>query len=309
MKNKKMFAVALTAIATLTLSAAQGVFDFETIPTGGNAPVSDASGNAAGWSDYEGGVYSSSSKDGKNTGHLNTSGMWFGGFISNSKTNTGTTYLGDADTQKGGASSGNNYGVIYGSAYGTLDAADKYFPNGYKTQAGTEYDLYSSFIVDSPVQFTSVDISMTAYTYTALMNPNGDTNVGTSGFDEDNNPVYSSISNTEGSYFACRIYALNESFEVVDTDKYEQFIFAQNVDGTVIVNEGWNTIDLSSICSEASGGLLFQLVSSFGNKYGILSPAYVAIDNLTYSTIPEPATFAAAFGAIALAFAAYRRRK
>ena len=95
----------------------------------------------------------------------------------------------------------------------------------------------------------------------------------------------------------------------MDTDKYEQFIFAQNVDGTVIVNEGWNTIDLSSICSEASGGLLFQLVSSFGNKYGILSPAYVAIDNLTYSTIPEPATCAAAFGAIALAFAAYRRRK
>lgn len=311
MKYTKLFAaVAVTAVSSLTVSGAQGVFDFETIPSGAPAPVSTQTGDAAGWTDNVGATYSSVSNDGSIYGHLNTSGTYWGGVIANSKTNTGTTFTGDVDTYRGGAASGDNYGVICGDSRGNLGADDPYFPNAYKTNLNEDgYGYSTSFMTDEAVVFNSIDISMTAYTYKSLFNPDANSNVGVSGQDPDTfEKTYYSINNTEGSFYACRIYALDENYEPI-TSNYKQVIFAQNIDGTVTATPDWTTVDLGDLCGEGAYGLAFEMISNFGNNYGMLTPSYVAIDNLVFTTVPEPAVFAALFGAIAMAFAAYKRRK
>jgi len=56
-------------------------------------------------------------------------------------------------------------------------------------------------------------------------------------------------------------------------------------------------------------GLYFKTNTDDFGQWGANSPSYFALDNIVYTSVPEPAQFAAAFAVIALAFAAYRRRR
>lgn len=318
MKNKKMFAVALTAIATLTLSAAQGVFDFETIPTGANPALSTKTGDAVGWTSG-GSTYDSFSKDGLYSASLTASGNWCGGVISNSTSNAGTTSENDVDSRAGGGADGSsNFGVICAPAIkGTMST--KYSENTYYTVLGhVEYDsswnpvavkeaATTSLIVNEALAFSTIDVSLTSYGYYGLNTGNSTMGeaAGSTAFDK----IYNNVNNSEGSFFVLRIYAVDTNWDI-DESRSLDVVLAQNNAGSVSIMDGWNTIDISALNDgEGLCGLSFQLLSSFGNAWGMTNPSYIAIDNLTYSTIPEPATCAAAFGAIALAFAAYRRRK
>ncbi len=318
MKNKKMFAVALTAIATLTLSAAQGVFDFETIPSGANPALSTKTGDAVGWTSG-GSTYDSLSKDGRYSASLTASGGYCGGVISNSKSNAGTDWNADLDSRAGGGANGSsNFGVINAPTIkGTMST--KYSENTYYTVLGhVEYDAQwnsvavkeaatTSVIVNEALAFSTIDISLTSYGYYGLDTGNSSMGeaAGSTAFDK----IFNNVNNSEGSFFVLRIYAVDANYEI-DESRSLDVILAQNNAGDIFIMDGWNTIDISALNNgEGLGGLSFQFLSSFGDENGMTAPAYIAIDNLTYSTIPEPATCAAAFGAIALAFAAYRRRK
>lgn len=315
-----MFAVALTAIATLTLSAAQGVFDFETIPSGGNPALSTNTGYAVGWASG-GSTYDSLSKDGRYKATLTASGYNLGGVISNSKSNAGTDYNADLDSMAGGGANGSsNFGVIYGGTFKGATTSTKYSENTYYTALGhvewlpPSYDgtpvsepKTTSVIVNEALAFSTIDISLTSYGYYGL--DTGNSSMGEAEGSTKLNPIYNNINNSEGSFFVLRIYAVDAK-KAIDESRSLDVILAQNNAGDVFVMDGWNTIDVSSLNDdEGLCGLSFQFLSSFGNDWGMTNPSYIAIDNLTYSTIPEPATCAAAFGAIALAFAAYRRRK
>ncbi len=324
MKNKKMFAVALTAIATLTLSAAQSVFDFETVVSENpilstNTGSLDTATNKV-WSGGVESTYDSLSNDGRYSASLTVSGHYLGGVISNSKSNAGTTFENDVDSMAGGGANGSsNFGVIYGGTFKGASMSTKYSNNTYYTALGhVEYlppdysgspvsDSTTSIIVNEALAFSTIDVSLTSYGYYGLNTGNSNMGeaAGSTAFDK----IYNNVNNSEGSFFVLRIYAVDTNWDI-DESRSLDVILAENNAGSVFIMDGWNTIDISALNDgEGLCGLSFQLLSSFGNEHGMTNPSYIAIDNLTYSTIPEPATCAAAFGAIALAFAAYRRRK
>jgi hypothetical protein len=73
-----------------------------------------------------------------------------------------------------------------------------------------------------------------------------------------------------------------------------------------IVNT-WQSVNLSSL--SAAKSLQFDLTSSDTGLYGMNTPAYFAMDNLTLSSTPEPSTLALLCGAgLAWAVWGYRRR-
>lgn len=76
------------------------------------------------------------------------------------------------------------------------------------------------------------------------------------------------------------------------------------------VADGWVSADLTELNGvDGLLGLYFELWTDDYNQYGALAPAYFAFDNITYNMIvPEPAQFAAIFGALMLGFAFIRRR-
>ena len=83
-----------------------------------------------------------------------------------------------------------------------------------------------------------------------------------------------------------------------DTGKWEVYIL-----------KDWELIDLTTI-NETDGlyGLNFTVEGT--DKSGGFDnwPTYFAMDNISYTAVPEPATFAMIFGTLAVALAAYKRR-
>lgn len=75
------------------------------------------------------------------------------------------------------------------------------------------------------------------------------------------------------------------------------------------IQDIWQRFDLSPISNARSVGLTF--FSTDSGDFGINTPAYVAIDNLTFSTttVPEPASLALLMGAAAGFFVLRRSKK
>lgn len=323
MKNKNGIAAFFAVVLATSAFASTGVFNFE---TSSQTPISTQTGDAVGWSDYEtpGSVYATTSTA-SHGGYLTVSGEYTGGVISNSTTNTGTTYTGDVDTYVGGASSGSNYGVMFlATAYATKSTT---YGTAYYTNPSVfvwdderddylEYvDVFDShcFLFSDGERFNldTIDLSMTAYTYSALSE--GNTAMG-----KKDMTTFNNITNNEGSFFAVRMYGVVDSSEEDIADKittnHVDVLLAQNNAGEYFIKGEWQKdVSLSSLNVEGGvEGVYFEVLSSFGGGYGLNAPAYVAIDNLSYSdpaAVPEPADFAALFGAAAFAFAVLLKRR
>ena len=186
---------------------------------------------------------------------------------------------------------------------------DPVFGNAYCTIFYKNYPNVTSIITDQSVKFTTIDVALTAYDYYVLENGNyltGTVNEGA--YDPVTNP-YKSISNTEGSFFALRIYGLVDESGTL-TEDYVDTILASNDGGEVFISPDWMTINVASLSEgleEGLKGLSFQLISNFGNGGGLTMPNYIAIDNVNFA-VPEPAEVAAMLGLVALALAISRRK-
>lgn len=101
-----------------------------------------------------------------------------------------------------------------------------------------------------------------------------------------------------------RVYGITTEAE--HTNDYVS-IMLSDLDG---VADGWISADLTELNGvDGLLGLYFELWTDDYNQYGALAHAYFAFDNITYNMIvPEPAHFAALFGALMLGFAFIRRR-
>jgi hypothetical protein len=322
MKNKRSLLALAAAMLATTAFGASGVFDFE---TSARTPISTKTADAVGWSDYltPGSVYGTTSTA-SHGGYLTVSGEYCGGVVSNSASSSGTTYMNDVDTYAGGASSGSNYGVLFlATAYGTKSTAygTAYYTNPsvfiYDDERADylEYvDVFDShcFLFSDGERFNlnSIDVGMTAYTYDALAN-------GNYGMGKKDATTYNNIANNEGSFFAVRMYgvvdSLAEDIEDKLTDNYVEVLMARNDGGAYFINGDWRkSVELSALnVEDGLEGVYFEVLSSFGGSYGLNAPAYVAIDNLSYSTtnVPEPAEMAGFAGLFALAFAVLLKRR
>ncbi len=87
------------------------------------------------------------------------------------------------------------------------------------------------------------------------------------------------------------------------TFRLADYTFADNSQDYIV--NTWSYVDLTPLGAAAS--LIFTWNSSDVGEYGINTPTYVALDNLT--VIPEPANAAGLAGVVALALLGFRRRK
>ncbi|MCA9126258.1 MAG: DUF4465 domain-containing protein [Planctomycetales bacterium] len=62
------------------------------------------------------------------------------------------------------------------------------------------------------------------------------------------------------------------------------FTFADNTQDYIVTN--WTSVDISSLAGSRSIGISFS--SSDVGVFGVNTPTYVAIDNLSFSAVPEP---------------------
>jgi hypothetical protein len=83
------------------------------------------------------------------------------------------------------------------------------------------------------------------------------------------------------------------------------FRFADNSQDYILSD--WTSFDLSALGSVTA--LDFVLSSSDTGDYGMNTPAYFALDNLSVSAVPEPAPTALLLAGVALVGVASRRRQ
>lgn len=315
----KFASLALATLAISTLNANAGVFDFESVsPTTQITSTGSSAFADWGYTDQldewwlpiagKGFTSQTTSSTGV-AGTLTAPGKNYGGFISNAKDNA----LNSSDTRDydakthigGGANASSNYGVIMtydmmGSMYSGAPAPKDFVINGKTYNASyTEVSTDSaiSFLMGESLNLTSIDIALTAYTYNSM-------NGGDSFVDADK-----TLDNA-GQFYAVRIYGIGT--DNVLTDSYVDVMLGENVDGVKYIQEGWETVSLSSLNGgNAVNGLAFQVISNIADNYGLTVPAYVAIDNVRYAStaVPEPAEWATIFGAVALIAVFVRRNR
>jgi len=318
MKYKKI-AVALTAVFTISaLNASAGVFDFETVSPETYIYGSDQyTGNYEAFSTGSGFTSNVISSTGI-TGSLYAPGNWscYGGIISNSTSSYYDGFNTDTNINAGSGSDGSsNFGIIMTfDMNGTYGSKGKLYPSDNVINGKTYASSYSTYNVTDPAvsfQFSealvlnSIDLALPTYTYGAI----------TGALQSDGQPNSmmkgKNIYNTEGTFYAVRIYGLDSNYEII-LDNYVDVVLAENSGGEVVIlQEGWDTVSLTALNGgNAVNGLAFQSFTDNGdsNGFGPNTPCYIALDNVKYSAIPEPSTYAAIFGIFALIFSVYRKR-
>ena len=289
MKCLSAVAASALAIGILPPTAAADVVDFEDVgaglptpPPGGYWNGSDLSGTFI----PGGGPYGDDIYDGGfNSGPLffsnvysSTYGSWMGWSYSNTTDTTTPGFLNQYSAVTGGGAGGSaTYGVQYGSSQG--DAVID-IPAG--------YDISSAMITN------------TTYAYLAIRD--GDDGVPT--------PYVREF--TTDDWFKLEIFGYDGStllgsveFYLADYAGYDPL--TSNDDDFIVTD--WTEVDLSSLAG--STRLEFALTSTDNDPwYGMNTPAFFAIDNITLVTsqgVPEPSTLLlAALGAVLLL--ARRRR-
>ncbi len=175
----------------------------------------------------------------------------------------------------------NQFSAVTGSG---VDGSSNYgvtYASNYNSVGNQLYFGYNSGSYASVVD--GLYVTNTTYAYLSMLN--GDSF--SKAFDEDD-------------WFLLTIYALDSNYE--QTGDYVEFYLAAGTD----VLTTWEWVDLTNLGTVY--GLEFVLTSSDTGDYGMNTPAYFAMDNLTYDAVPVPgAILLLASGLTALA--ALRRRR
>lgn len=280
MKNNisKLVSIAAAAVLASTVSAA--VIDFEDIDTSSwNGEKRTPTPSADGTYNWQAGDYM-----GNFSYDVVYKGMGWNGFKASQVTDTSDkTYNNDCASNAGGGAGGSlSYGILYGNA---------------NASHGTDGALV---MFSDALTLGSIDLCNTAYVQNSVVNGDG---------------FADSFADIDGEiYFNLRLRGMDIDGNY--SDYLDVSLAAKDALGniTTLGDGNWTTIALDKLNLE--GGLYglefsFEGSENLCNKYGYLNtPTYIAFDNINYSmAVPEPAEWAAVFGAIALVIAAYRRRK
>jgi len=214
---------------------------------------------------------------------------WEGWKASAQTNRTPASYTNDCAANSGSGANGSaQYAVLYAGM----------------PWSGAPTETYSySIDFSGGVYLQSIDMSMNSYLYDWINL--GGMYLPTGGI--------TALADGVEVYFALRVRGILEDGSYTD---YQDIVLAsKDSDNNIYVfTSGWETIDFTALANgEAIKGLdmYFQgEQDAFWNSGGLTAPAYICIDNIVYSTnpIPEPSTYAAIFGLVAIAFAIYRKR-
>ncbi len=147
-------------------------------------------------------------------------------------------------------------------------------------------------------RFTSIELTNT--TFTALAIENGDAFSNRFGGESGNDPDFFSV--------------LLTGFDELDgtgnaTGQVEYFLADYRFDDNSLdfIIDQWNTLSLEPLGAARSLAVSFR--SSDVGPFGINTPTYFALDNLTITSVPEPAGFVCALSMSLFCLAGRRRRK
>ena len=173
----------------------------------------------------------------------------------------GFAYSNTTDTTTAGTA--NQYSAI---TAGGVDGSENYAVAFTMTMWGQSAQTYNGYTTGEYAQVVEgFYATNTTYAYLSMLY--GDSYA--TAFDEDD-------------WFKLTIYALDSSYN--QTGDSVEFYLAEGTD----ILSAWEWVDLTSL--GAVYGLEFALSSSDGGSgYGMNTPAYFAMDNLTTSPVPVPA--------------------
>ncbi len=271
---KLISSAVIFATASLTSILNAGVIDFEDVSFEGSFMPTPSADGVNDW-------YSGSGSIGNFAFTSSYGGYAWEGFKASKASDTSDkTYANDCCSALGGGAGGSEkYAVFYGmcnTSYST-NTAEFYFAEA--------------------VNLVSIDLSNTAYSQNSILNGDG---------------FAAAFGSVEGEvFFDLKLRGIDAEGNY--SDYLTVSLGAKDADGTVTTlgNGGWETVSLDSL--NMDGGLLgleFSIAGSpnIGSNGWLNTPTYVALDNVAYSAIPEPAEWAAIFGALALVLAARKRK-
>lgn len=254
------------ALATQPAFAAIEIVDFEDVntftgtnPAGGGSFYNGNNGSGAssdlGWNSR--GVHFSNNYDGSTLPLFDSwSGWGYSNVVNPSTSGFGNQYAsfaGGGSNGAGGTAAGENYAIAFGNGY--INIPDQYF-------------------------IQSLDITNTAYA--GLSMQTGDMFAKKFGGLSGNDPDLFQITFT--GYDALeRNGTVIGAVDVALAD----FRFADN-SLDFILNQ-WRTVDLSSLAGARSIG--FSFFSTDVGSFGINTPLYAAVDNVSFTVVPEPHAF------------------
>jgi hypothetical protein len=152
--------------------------------------------------------------------------------------------------------------------------------------ASSAWGTPPTITLPTPTEVLSADITNTTWAYLAMLDGND----------------HPAKQFTSSDWFLLTISGLDASGQPTGTPV--EFYLAE--DGNIVTD--WENVNLTSLGNDVKS-LQFDLTSSDTGTYGMNTPAYFALGDLTLSSVPEPSTLVL-LGAAGIAgmFWGYRRR-
>ncbi len=143
-------------------------------------------------------------------------------------------------------------------------------------------------VIELPDDYRATSIQVANTTYAAISMRDGDPPGGFARKFGTDNPVTPA---TEGDdWFLLKIIGRNDLDQLVGNVDFYLADYRNANNALDYIIDEWTTVDLSSLT--AATKLTFALSSSDNSAFGINTPAYFAIDNLTLTAVPEPGSIA-----------------
>lgn len=197
-------------------------------------------------------------------------GSWSGFAIS---TTTDTTTEGYGNQFSAITGSGAGDSSHYGVAFGYMDAG--FFDS---SDVGQLRQLPSIYL---PANMQAQSTMITNTTYAALSMQNGD------GFGK----AFGGASGTDPDFFKLTVYGIGADNQVLGSSVDFMLADYQSAGSDQdYILKSWARLDLTPLAGAQS--LHFNLASSDLGDWGMNTPSYFAIDNLTVSAVPEPSGLA-----------------
>ena len=150
-----------------------------------------------------------------------------------------------------------------GSAYNTNTSAPS-------SNFGMVYGNGAKITFAKPMRLQSIDLTNNTYAYLSMKN--GDSFA----------KKFGGANGTDADSFAVVIKAYDAAEKLIDSVSFNLADFTSSVSSDDFIVEKWTTVSLSSLKDSVSS-IKFYFASTDVGQYGMNTPAYVAIDNVTFS--------------------------